>query len=61
MNDEKRASVSTGELRAIGLFGAISEDVLAHLASTLTVAEPAAGEIITRDHPTADEIVYEVS
>jgi CRP/FNR family cyclic AMP-dependent transcriptional regulator len=41
--------VEVPELRNIGLFGALSDDVLAHLASTLTVTTPAAGMIVFRE------------
>jgi CRP/FNR family transcriptional regulator, cyclic AMP receptor protein len=42
-------TVDVGELRGIGLFGALSDDVLAHLASTLSVTTPAAGTIVFRE------------
>lgn len=37
------------ELRNIGLFGALSEEVLVHLAQTLSVEAPAAGQTIFRE------------
>lgn len=37
------------ELRNIGLFGALSDEVLAHLASTLSVSTPAAGTVVFRE------------
>lgn len=39
-------SISPAELRAIGLFGALSDEVLTHLAGTLTLHRPEAGEIV---------------
>lgn len=41
--------IQSTELRAVGLFGALSDDVLAHLASTLTVTTPAAGTVVFRE------------
>lgn len=42
-------SLSPAELRNIGLFGALSDEVLAHLASTLSVDAPAAGQTLFRE------------
>ena len=36
-------------LKQFGLFGALSEDVLQHLARTLTVEEPEVGEVLFRE------------
>ncbi len=36
------------ELREVGLFGALTDDVLVLLAATLTVVTPAAGHAIPR-------------
>jgi CRP/FNR family cyclic AMP-dependent transcriptional regulator len=41
--------ISAAELRNIGLFGALPDEVLAHLAATLTVLTPSAGEVIFRE------------
>lgn len=41
--------LSPAELRNIGLFGALSDDVLAHLASTLSVEAPGAGQTLFRE------------
>ena len=41
--------VTSAELRSIGLFGALSDDVLTHLANTLTVQSPEAGEVVFRE------------
>lgn len=49
MSNLPEGSVSPPELRAIGLFGALSDDVLAHLARTLTVHTPESGEIVFRE------------
>jgi CRP/FNR family transcriptional regulator, cyclic AMP receptor protein len=37
---------SVAELKNIGLFGALSDDALAHLAQTLSVYVPAVGEVL---------------
>jgi CRP/FNR family cyclic AMP-dependent transcriptional regulator len=42
-------STNPAELRTIGLFGALSDDVIAHLAKTLTVQAPEAGQIVFRE------------
>ena len=53
------AKLSPLELRNIGLFGALSDDVLTFLVGMLTVVEPAVGETIFRegDEPTAMYVV----
>jgi CRP/FNR family transcriptional regulator, cyclic AMP receptor protein len=53
------ATLSPAELRNIGLFGALSDDVLTFLVGMLTVVEPAVGETIFRenDEPTAMYVV----
>jgi CRP/FNR family transcriptional regulator, cyclic AMP receptor protein len=53
------ATLSPLELRNIGLFGALSDDVLTFLVGMLTVVEPAVGETIFRenDEPTAMYVV----
>jgi CRP/FNR family transcriptional regulator, cyclic AMP receptor protein len=53
------AKISPLELRNIGLFGALSDEVLAFLVSMLTVVEPQVGETIFRegDEPTAMYVV----
>jgi CRP/FNR family transcriptional regulator, cyclic AMP receptor protein len=53
------AELSPLELRNIGLFGALSDDVLAFLVGMLTVVEPTAGDAIFRegDEPTAMYVV----
>jgi len=54
MSNPPEASVSPTELRSIGLFGALSDDVLAHLASTLSVQAPEAGEVVFREGDAAN-------
>ena len=49
MSNPSDAGVSPSELRSIGLFGALSDEVLTHLASTLSVQKPEAGEIVFRE------------
>src|SRR6187397_2707831 len=41
--------LSTGELKNIGLFGALGDDMLAHLAKTLSVESPEPGELLFRE------------
>lgn len=55
------AAISTGELRGIGLFGALSEDVLAHLASSLTVVVPTMGEVVFREGDDAQDMYVVVN
>ena len=43
------AAVASADLRHIGLFGAMSDDVLGFLAGMLRVIEPAIGETIFRE------------
>jgi len=43
------APVSPSELRNIGLFGALNDEVLEFLCGLLTVQSPAAGEILFRE------------
>jgi CRP-like cAMP-binding protein len=43
------AEIAVSDLRNIGLFGALSDDVLAFLAGMLTVVTPQAGEAIFRE------------
>ena len=49
MSIEPPIPLSAEELRNIGLFGALSDDVLAHLADTLSVELPSAGDTIFRE------------
>ena len=49
MSNPPEADITAAELKSIGLFGALGDDVLAHLASTLSVQRPEAGEIVFRE------------
>jgi CRP-like cAMP-binding protein len=49
MSNPSLASVTPSELRGIGLFGALSDEVLTHLASTLSVHAPESGEVVFRE------------
>jgi len=49
MSNPPEGSVSPSELRAIGLFGALSDEVLTHLAGTLSVETPEAGTVVFRE------------
>jgi CRP-like cAMP-binding protein len=61
MTDPEGPVISAGELRGIGLFGAISDEVLAHLAEHLTVVEPPAGEVIFREGDDARDMYVVIS
>ena len=50
------AAISPSDLRNIGLFGALSDDVLVFLAGMLTVVSPDAGETIFREGDEASEM-----
>ncbi len=54
-------SISPVELRSIGLFGALDDDVLTHLASTLSVHRLEAGEIVFREGDDANAMYVVVS
>lgn len=59
MDAQKPLTVS--ELREIGLFGALSDDVLARLASALTVITPDAGEVLFREGDEANAMYLVIS
>jgi CRP-like cAMP-binding protein len=61
MSDALPAHVTPAELRAIGLFGALSDEVLAHLAATLSVATPSAGDVVFKEGDEAREMYVVVS
>jgi CRP-like cAMP-binding protein len=46
MSERPGSGLTPTELRNIGLFGALGDDVLQHLANTLSVHAPAAGETV---------------
>jgi CRP/FNR family cyclic AMP-dependent transcriptional regulator len=49
MSNPPEGSVSPTELRSIGLFGALSDDVLVHLSNTLSVQTPESGDVVFRE------------
>lgn len=55
------AQVRAQELRDVGLFGALSDEVLEHLAATLRVVRPNAGEIVFREGDDAREMYVVLS
>jgi CRP/FNR family transcriptional regulator, cyclic AMP receptor protein len=61
MSESLAAYVSAADLRAIGLFGALSDEVLAHLASTLSVTTPSAGDNVFREGDEARDMYVVVS
>ena len=61
MTDRPAVAVTPGELRNIGLFGALGEDVIAHLASSLSVVTPSAGDVVFREGDEARDMFVLVS
>lgn len=61
MSQPPPTSVTAGDLRSIGLFGALPENVLAHLAATLTPLMPSAGDVVFREGDEAREMFVVVS
>lgn len=55
MTDGLSRKVTADELRGIGLFGALNDEALEHLASTLEVVTPSAGEYLFREGDEARE------
>ena len=49
MSNPASDTISPAELRSIGLFGALSDEVLTHLAGTLSVHKPESGEVVFRE------------
>jgi len=49
MSNSPSDSLNPAELRNIGLFGALSDEVLAHLTSTLSLQSPGSGDIVFRE------------
>jgi CRP/FNR family transcriptional regulator, cyclic AMP receptor protein len=49
MSSDSSKPIAAAELRNIGLFGALSDDVLEYLASVLTVEVPPAGATLFRE------------
>jgi CRP-like cAMP-binding protein len=56
MTNPTPAQVTVAELRSIGLFGALPDDALAHLAATLAVVCPTPGEAVVREGEEAREM-----
>lgn len=54
-------SLTVAELRNVGLFGALSDEVLAHLAATLTVESPGTGHTLFREGEEASVMYVVVS
>jgi CRP/FNR family cyclic AMP-dependent transcriptional regulator len=61
LSDPPSPIVTATELRAIGLFGALSDEVLTHLAVTLSPATPSAGEIVFREGEEARDMFVLIS
>ncbi|MEZ4228672.1 MAG: cyclic nucleotide-binding domain-containing protein [Polyangiaceae bacterium] len=51
-----RKPVTADELKRIGLFGALSSEVLDHLAQTLPTVEPDPGDLVFKEGDTAREL-----
>jgi CRP/FNR family cyclic AMP-dependent transcriptional regulator len=56
-----KAQVRAAELREVGLFGALSDEVLEHLAATLKVVMPNAGDVVFREGDDAREMYVVLS
>jgi CRP-like cAMP-binding protein len=56
MSDAPPENVTGPELREIGLFGALSDEVLAHLAEHLSLVTPAAGDFVFREDDEANDM-----
>jgi CRP/FNR family cyclic AMP-dependent transcriptional regulator len=54
--DRMQAPVSSAELAEIGLFGALDAPMLEHLASTLRLATPDAGDVVFREGDKGSEM-----
>jgi CRP-like cAMP-binding protein len=55
------APLTASELKNIGLFGALSDEVLEHLARTLTVDTPQVGEVLFREGEAASAMYVVIS
>ena len=53
--------LTASELKNIGLFGALNDDVLAHLANTLSVEAPEAGQTLFREGEPATAMYVVIS
>jgi len=61
MTDPVPVDVGPAELRNIGLFGALPDDALAHLASTLQPITPSAGDVVFREGEEARDMFVVLS
>ena len=61
MSEPEPTLVRPGELRSIGLFGAMSDEVLAHLTSSLSVMTPSAGDVVFREGDEASDMYVVIS
>ena len=61
MSERNGEQLSVNELRNIGLFGGLSDPVLAHLSASLSVYSPAAGELLFREGDQANAMFVVVS
>ena len=57
----ERIPPTLAELKNIGLFGALSDDVLQHLTSLLTVEAPEAGQVLFREGDAATAMYVVIS
>jgi CRP/FNR family cyclic AMP-dependent transcriptional regulator len=60
-SEQPPVSITPGELRNIGLFGALSDEALKHLSATLTVTSPSAGDTVFREGDDARDMFVVVS
>ena len=61
MSEPEPTLVRPGELRSIGLFGAMSDEVLTHLTSSLSVLTPSAGDVVFREGDDASDMYVVIS
>jgi CRP-like cAMP-binding protein len=61
MSSEPNSPVGPAELRNIGLFGALSDDVLEYLSTLLTVETPPAGATLFREGEDANAMFVVIS
>jgi CRP/FNR family transcriptional regulator, cyclic AMP receptor protein len=61
MSESEPTRVRPGELRSIGLFGAMSDEVLTHLTSHLSVTTPSAGDVVFREGDEASDLYVVIS
>ncbi len=61
MSSEAHTPVGPAELRNIGLFGALSDDVLEYLSTLLTVETPPAGATLFREGEDANAMFVVIS